>query len=283
MFDYFRRYQEIFFPLGLWLISLVILSTQAYSEGPSHPNPFFRAVTATVSYPQRGITYTARGIRGIWNNYIYLIQLREKNLKLQKELALLTMENFHLKELSHENERLRKLVGFKEKVLYNLVPAEVIAEDLSSQSKIITINKGSRDKVVQGMAAVTHEGLVGQVIDEPGASLTPFCASVLLIVDPTSRVAVMIQRTRARGIVKGTGSFRNLDLLYLEPHAYVEIGDVVITSGLGGVFPKGLMVGKVTEVKKDPSAINPDIKVKPGVDFTRQEEILLVVPLLEGD
>jgi rod shape-determining protein MreC len=283
MFDYLRRYQDIFFPLGLWLISLVILSTRAYSEGPSRSNPFFRAVTATVSYPQRGITYTARGIRDVWNNYIYLAHLRKQNLKLQKQLALLTMENFQLKEIAHENERLRKLVGFKEKVPYNLVPAEVIAEDLSSQSKTITMNKGSRDNVRPGMAAVTHEGLVGQVIDEPGASLTPFCASVLLIVDPTSRVAVMIQRTRARGIVKGTGSFRHLDLLYLEPHADVEVGDVIITSGLGGVFPKGLMVGTVTEVKKDPSAINPDVKVKPGVDFTRQEEILLVSPISEGD
>jgi len=133
---------------------------------------------------------------------------------------------------------------------------EVIAEDLSSKSKTVTINKGKRDGVVQGMVAVTYGGLVGQVIDEPGASLTRYSAPVLLIVDPTSRVAVMLQKTRARGILRGTGSFQTLDLMYLEPDSLVEIDDTVITSGLGGVFPKGIEVGKVVSVEKDPSEIN---------------------------
>ncbi len=278
MLEYLRRYKEINFPLGLLLVSLIVLSTQAYSRGPERTNPFFRAVVAVISYPQRAVTYSVRGIKNLWNDYIYLVDLREENLKLQKELSILVMRNFQLEETAEENERLRKLLGFKEKIPYRLVPAAVIAEDLSAKSKFVTINKGTRDGVKRGMAVVTYGGLVGQVVDEPGATLTRYSAPVLLIADPTSRVSVMVQRTRARAIVRGTGSFRTLELLYLEPDAEIELGDVIITSGLGGIFPKGLPVGTVLRVEKDPSAINPEVKVKPGVNFTRQEEVLLVFP-----
>jgi len=278
MSEFLRARQHLIVPLGLLFVGLFILSRQSYLETRPRPSPFARTLISAISLPQRAITYPIQALARLWDNYIYLVGLREQNLRLQKEVALLHEAQVADKEYRLENERLRRLVEFKAQVPYRLVPARVIAEDILAESNTITINKGSRDGVRAGMVVVAVEGVVGQILDEPGSAIGPFASQVLLIIDRNSRVDALVQRNRARGVIRGKGSLRSLDLQYVERTADVVKDDAVICSGLGGVFPKGLTIGAVTGVKSDPRDLSLQVEAAPSVDFSRLEEVLVVFP-----
>ena len=278
MSDFIRTRQNVIVPLGLLLLSLFILSRQSYRETQSRPSLFARALITTVSVPQRMIGYSLQGLHGVWRNYFYLVGLRRQNLKLQKEVALLQEEGVQAEEYRLENERLRQLMGFKEEVPFRLVPARIIGEDLLAESKTITINKGSQDGIQPGTVAVAVGGVVGQILDEPGSLIGLNVSQVLLIIDRNSRVDALVQRSRARGVIRGTGALDRLELQYVERNADVVVGDKVLCSGLGGIFPKGLVIGTVASVASDPNELSLHLEVTPSVDFSRLEEVLIIFP-----
>ena len=278
MSDFIRTRQNLIVPWGLLLLSLFILSRQSYRETQSRPSLFARALVTTVSVPQRAISYSLQGLRGVWRNYFYLVGLRRQNLELQKEVALLQEERVRAEEYRLENERLRQLVGFKEQVPFRLVPARIIGEDQLAESKTITVNKGSLDGIKPGTVAVAVAGVVGQILDEPGSLIGLNASQVLLIIDRNSRVDALVQRSRARGVIRGTGALDRLELQYVERTADVVAGDMVICSGLGGIFPKGLMIGTVASVASDPNELSLHLEVAPSVNFSHLEEVLIVFP-----
>ncbi len=280
MIEWLSRNRNTLVPLGLLLLSLIVLSRNSMirHRNDISSSHFARGITASASYIQRGITFSITGIRDLGRNYIFLTGLREENLRLQKQIALLTMENLGLNEQAIENERLKRLLEFKDTVSYRLVPAQVIAGDLSATSKVIYINKGRKDGLKPGMAVVTYEGIIGQVLDEPGRPLSRSSAPVLLILDRMSHADVMIQRSRERGVIHGRPESQDLELLYMESLADIKIGDVAITTGMGSVYPKGLKVGTITSVEYVPGALSPKVKVEPGVEFFRLEETLIIFP-----
>lgn len=197
--------------------------------------------------------------------------------KLLKENKILkdrveTMKNklVQLDELALENDRLKRLLGFKKKLAYKTISAQVIGRDPSNWTSIIYIDKGKDDGIKKYTAVTTDKGLVGRVIEAGSSS-----AKVMFITDPDSRIGVLLQRTRDDGLLYGTLS-RQCQMVYVSLDADIWPGDLVVSSGRGKSIPKGLLVGTVEDVFIDKSGLYQSAIVKPVVDLSRVEEVLCI-------
>lgn len=209
-------------------------------------------------------------------------RLLEENRKLKKELAQRENLRYQLLELQKENHRLREMLGFKERTGFGLLPAEVIARDPAHWFETITINKGYADGVTRNMAVVTSEGLVGNVFFVNRNS-----SKVMLLTDSRRAVSALVQRSRepgSVGIVEGYPEQKGyLRMVNLPPEANIQPGDTVISSGLGGIFPKGLIIGYVLETGKDQYGLLQQAIIKPAVNFNRLEEVFIVMSIPYGE
>lgn len=200
-------------------------------------------------------------------------KIKEENKLLKEEIEkLIFNQKNYYREIEIENQRLKKLLDFKKKEPYDLLTAEVAGYPPQNFFKTIYINKGKIDGVKKNMAVVSSEGLVGKVVE-----VYPKGAKVMLIIDRRSKVGVRIQRTRDIGILEGTGNPESCTLKYILTKANIKMNDYVVTSGLGEVFPEGIVVGYVSSVKKKPNYIFQEVKVKPAVNFGRLEEVFLII------
>jgi rod shape-determining protein MreC len=168
-------------------------------------------------------------------------------------------------------QRLRKLLEMKSELPHSMLPARVVGLDPSGWFKTVFINKGTRDGVSKGMAVIAPEGIVGRIIGASGRY-----AKVLLIIDRSSDIDALVQRTRSRGIVEGE-TRESCRFKYIVRKADIKIEDTVISSGLDGLFTKGLRVGSISEISKPSSGLFQEVKVRPFVDFTRLEEVLVIL------
>ncbi len=209
--------------------------------------------------------------RSIWNQYFYLVSASKENERLKKELSRVREESRQLKEVKLSNIRFRKLLGFKKAADYPFLTAEVIGKDPSPWFKAIVIDKGESEGVKKGMPVVLPEGIVGQVVEA-----TAHYSKVLLIIDQNSAVDALVQRTRARGVIEGK-SEGNFVFKYVLRKDDVKVGDIIVSTGLDGIYPKGLYIGRATEVVKRNSGIFQQVSVTPFVDFERLEEVLITL------
>lgn len=207
----------------------------------------------------------------IKEKYIDLLHVREENQRLKQELLQNRIEKIKYREALATNVRLQKLLELKESLPPPTLTAEIIGKDPSLWFRTLTINRGSSDGVQKGMPVVTVEGVVGQILTS-----SPNYSKVLLATDPNSAVDVITQKTRVQGIVKGMGS-SGFSLNYVLQSAEVEKGDFVLTSGLGGVFPKGLLVGTVSEITKSRRGMFQKIEITPAVDFSQLEHLIIIM------
>lgn len=188
--------------------------------------------------------------------------------KMQKEMGILRFKMNQLREQRIENIRLRKILRLKEKETFNFVSAQVIGKEPSNWFNCLIINKGSNEGICINQPVMTFFGLIGKVIE-----VTPEVAKVLLISDVNSRVVAQVQRTREEGILEGIG--RGLcQLKYLNADAQVKVGDVVITAGVGGVYPKGLIIGKISSIRDERGGMYKNCTVKPEKSLFGLEEVL---------
>ena len=233
---------------------------------------FFESLVVGITAPvQKAVWGVIDGIGSIWRGYFYLVGLEKENQALKKELQELKLQMNRYREADLANQRLRALLNFKKSIATPLLPAQLVAFDPSGWFQTILIDKGRNDGVVRDMAVVSAEGLVGRVI-----GVSNHHAKVLLIIDGNSAVDAYIQRSRARGVLVGLG--RELCLLkYVQRNEDVQVGDKVISSGMGGVFPKGLLVGTVQEVVRGSSGLFQRVEVEPAVNFSRLEEVMVVI------
>ncbi len=240
---------------------------------------FHSAVLRCISPGQRALDCIIDSLSDLVKSYILLVDLKKENRRLQEELRRLQTENDELRESAEAVERLRHLLFFKSQIpeTMTVITAEVIAYSPSAWFRTIVINKGRRDGVQKGMPVVTWEGVVGKVIrTSTGSSV------VLLIIDRNSSVDVLVQRTRARGILEGEGTAR-CQLRYVPKTDDIVVGDRIITSGLGGIFPKGLVMGKVVKVEKKEYGLFQEVVIEPSADFSRLEELMVILkPAEEG-
>lgn len=210
-----------------------------------------------------GSFYVLRDIKGFR-------ELKNKNRLLRENIDNLEKEISNLREFDLENKRLRELLGFRKKKSHKFVPVMVIARDPSGLKDTVIIDKGKRQKVKKDMVVISGNGLVGRV-RESGWSI----ARVLLITDRDSVVSSIVQRSRDEGAIVGNGR-NGLLMRYLELNSKVKQGDKIITSGFGGVFEKGILIGEVISVKKDASGLYLNAIVKPEVDIAQIEEALVM-------
>lgn len=238
-------------------------------EGRRAGGPFSRSILNLAYYPQKLVSIITAGIVGLWQGYIDLVGIKEENMRLKTEIKRLRQEKFRLWEAEIQNERLKRLLEFKEASPYPVITASVIAGSPSGlRSQVVIIDRGSRDGISEGMPVTTYEGIVGRVFLVGDRS-----AEVILITDEISAVDAYIHRTRARGIVKGTGSGCVME--YIEKKSDVSIGDKVISSGRDGFFPKGVVIGTVVGVDIKGGFTN--ARVYPDVDLNSLEEVLVVL------
>lgn len=220
---------------------------------------------------ERILTGTIRYVEGVWLHYFHLVDLRKENTALKTEVDALRMENHRYVELMATHTRLRELLQFKNATDWPVVAAQVIGRDPTGWFESVIIDKGKNSGLRVNMPVVNAGGVVGQLV-----SVSPNYAKVLLIVDQNSAVDCLIQRSREKGIVKGLSpSFCKLD--YVLKTGDVAPDDLAVTSGIGEVYPKGLPVGKVVEVQDVPWELFKTVKVKPAVDFSKLEEVLVIL------
>ena len=208
----------------------------------------------------------------IRKKYVDLIGLREENKELRQELLQYKTANIEYREALATNVRLKKLLELKESLPPPTLTAEIVGKDPSLWFRTLTINRGSSDGIQKGMPVITVEGVVGQILTS-----SPNFSKVLLATDPNSAVEVITQKTRVHGIVKGLGRDAFFGLNYVLKSAVVEKGDFVLTSGLGGVFPKGLMVGTVSEIEKSRRGMFQKVEIEPAVDFSQLEFLIIIM------
>jgi rod shape-determining protein MreC len=264
----FRRYAIPTVVILLLLSALILISLRVKErKGVA----FFDGLLMEISSPfQKASTFAIKKVRGVFQEYLFLVHLQRENERLKKKMADLQRENDQMREMVLSHERLRKLLQFRETLSSTLVAAEVVGRDPSSWFKSVTINKGEKDGVRKGMAVISPEGVIGQIL-----KTTPSHSVVLLVTDYNSAIDSIIQRTRAKAIVEGGGENR-CQLKYLLRTEDVVAGDRVVTSGLGGNFPKGLMIGEIRKVDKKGHGIFQYAELVPSVDFTRLEEVLII-------
>lgn len=195
----------------------------------------------------------------------------QQNLILKSENAVLKNKLVEMEELRQENERLKKLFNFKRDSVSSLMVAKVIGRDPTNWSSSVIVDKGKNQGIQTNWCVVTEAGLVGKVAEVGVAT-----AKIMLINDPNSSVASLIQRSREQGITSGTitGQCR---LHFLPANSDVQVSDIIITSGLGGIYPKGLVVGKVIEVENDGGGLSKSCRVKPAVNLSSLEEVLIII------
>lgn len=247
------------------IIVLSVSNRRYQSYGPG------RIAISLLAPFQEAVTRSIRFVKDIWIHYFFLVETAKENDNYKKALTHSVEKNNLYKELKLSNVRLRSLLDFQKTITNKVIAAEVIGKDPSPWFKTIMINKGKDDGVKKGSAVVIPEGIVGQV-----AEVAAHNSKVLLIIDPNSAVDALVQRSRARGIIKGEFADRCV-FKYVLRKKEINVGDTVVSSGLDGVFLKGLPVGQVSDVVKPNSGIFQEVTVIPCVDFEKLEEVLIVL------
>jgi rod shape-determining protein MreC len=269
--DFFlsRRYRLFIFITLLLLFALVLMSLRAKQRKGAE---FFDALLMEIFSPlQEASMLVIKTVQGTFHKYVFLVNLEKENRMLKQKIVQLQQENHRAKEMELAMERLKQLLQFREKNSLAMIGAEVVGQDPSSWFKSVTIDKGERDGVKKGMAVISAAGVIGQIL-----KTAPHYATVLLITDYNSAIDSIVQRTRAKAIVEGRGENR-CQLKYLLRTEEVAVGDTVVTSGLAGNFPKGLMVGEIKKVDKKGHGVFQYAELVPSVDLTKLEEVFVVM------
>ena len=257
--------------LGLILASLVLDIVQA-------SNPIRDAFSYLAAPVQYGLASAGRAIEGVTERMRTRDALVEENRALREENAELRNQIVLLHEAEIENESLRRLLEFKRAApSQQLLAAEVIGRDPNNLLDYIIVDRGRADGVGRNMPVLAADGLVGRISD-----VSENAATVMLITDPSSSISALLQRSRATGVVQGAQGHR-LVLRYVTPDSSIELGDIVITSGLGGNLPKRLVIGQVVEVLQSEAAMFQEAALVPAVAASDLERVLILLNFVPVD
>ena len=265
---YSKRIQIALCSLVLFLTSILLLH---HTSKDKTLISYCYEVVYEILYPFESFTKkTYSFFDNTINNYFYLVNLKSENKKLKSQIAKLKNRNLKLHEERYENKSLKRLLQIKRKTKIASIGAEIIGYNPSKWEQSIIINRGRKDGIKKGAPVISHEGVVGQVI---ATSLNT--SKVLIIIDRTSAVDVFLQQSRARGVIEGGGN-ELCQLKFILKNNDTKIGDKILTSGLDGVFPKGLLVGVIADLSPNPSGLFDTIKVMPVVNFSKLEFVTVL-------
>jgi len=268
MFKFIGTYR-LYISIVATFIVLFFLMYQTYNEqGTSR----FQMAVQTITYPvQTSVQAVVSTIKNTWNSYINLIEVNEENKLLKQQL--LNMEeklNQHI-ENSVQFFRLRSQLLFAQKKARNEIFSEIIGESADNTHQIRLINRGSNQLLQRNYIVIRKEGLVGRI-----QSVSPYQSSVQLIIDHRSRVPALIQRNRVRGLIYGTHD--GMEMRQINQHAKIKIGDRVISSGLGNLYPKGILIGWVSGINHESHELFKTARLDSAVDFNQIEEVFAILP-----
>lgn len=268
-----KKYQKMIIVCILLVVSLIVLS---YSVKQPSEAGFFRKLVVETTAPLFTIIDASRKhISSGWNRYLFLVGLEEENRRLIKENTLLANHLIQYRESRLETERLQRLLKLKVGVNHSTIVARVIAKDQTTLTRTVLIDKGTEHGIRVGLPVVVDRGVVGRIVESSW-----HVSRILLLIDESSHIDALLQEGRQQGILQGAGS-REYYLKYIPKTETVKVGDVVLSAGLSGVFPKGLLLGVVTSADKNDPSMFQKVRVAPCVDFTKLEEV--VVFLIEKD
>ncbi len=242
----------------------------------SEPSLFHQVVTEVISPVQEGLANSKKSISSLWDNYLSIVNTSKENNVLKKQISRLESDLTSMEEMRKENLRLKRLLTFTDEQPYNKIMAQVVGWDSANEFKVIRLNKGTKHGIRTMAPVVTDHGLVGYVY-----RATENYSDVLTILDQNNRVDIVVERTRTHGIVEGVFNFK-CALKYITRNEPVEVGDKLITAGVGGIYPKGLKVGMITDITKENFGMTLSIEVVPSVDFDKLEEVLVLTPSDSG-
>jgi len=270
MYSFFKKHQH--FIVISFFVGCAFISYSSNLKATSDISFAKRTILNIYEPPLLAFSFLLREARHCWNNYISLLQVQQENQELRQSLDVLTEQNVQITELVLENARLRNLLLLKEQSPARLIAAEIIGRDAVGWFKTVLINKGAADAIQKNQAVVTHQGVVGRCIEVSDST-----SKVLLITDINSSVDALVQRTRSRGIIQGKGSSL-CELTFISSAEDVQKGDLVVTTGLCGVFPKGLAIGTVSNVQKTTLGLFHYVEVEPSINLNKLEEVSILFP-----
>jgi rod shape-determining protein MreC len=219
---------------------------------------------------QAGVTAVVSGIGNLWDSYVYFYGVKNENRELREEVNVLRTEIQELREELFRAGRLEEFAAYRSETGFEGIVARVIGESPDPWTRTIVVNRGRQEGIRKGSPVVMPDGLVGMVIEVARHS-----SVVRLIVDRSSRVPVIVNRSRARAILEGENS-GTCQLKYLDRTQDVLVGDVIITSGLAGKYPRGVEVGTVTQVIKNSYGLYQYAKVLPQASSGSFEDVLIL-------
>ena len=269
MLDFFRTHRGPILVLGLLLLPVILLYGAARDDESSDSLP--RGLHWLTGPVQESVSWSWHALSQGYGHYLWLVGIADENEELHQEVSQLKREIDYLQEDKLENQRLMRLLNL---VDYfpgaRFVPARVIAAGQSAGYRSLRINRGTAHGVHRRAGVLTANGVAGRVV-----VASTYYADVLLITDASSRLDVMTRRGRSRGVLRGGGKNCRIDAM--DRTLDIDPGDLVVTSGLDGVFPKGLPVGEVSEVKLPETGLYLDAWVKPFACEENIEELLVLI------
>jgi len=272
MLRYIREYR---FYITLFILLLIpVAAIDTASRAPRDYRAIDRVIIGLTGPIQAAISWTLEKSVSSVQNYLYLFNTRQENRELLETNRRLLTTIASLREAQEENLRLKRLLNFQEKNRLETFMARVIARDVSPEFRSIRINRGEDHGIRKDMAVLTNEGIVGRVF-----RTTPTTADVVTLLDLQSAVDAIVERSRARGIIEGLTE-EVCQLKYALRTDDIEPGDLLVTGGLGGIFPKGIPIGTVSKVNRKPFGISQEVEVRPAVDFSKLEEVIIVKKII---
>jgi rod shape-determining protein MreC len=276
--DVLGRYRNLIVLVGVLFVQVLGLAVQVRRTTDNEPTRLIRIwAVGAVTPLEKALVWTHTSSANIWHNYFYLRGVRAENRGLKQQIERMTLEQVRMSQDADQAQRLQALLAFKEQFISQTTAAQVIGGSGSEQSRLIYIDKGYNDGIRPDMAVITAEGVVGKILHADPASR--HIAQVLLIDDQTSGVGAILDKTRLQGILRGTPS-GEVVLEKVMSDETVAAGEQVLTSGGDGIFPKGLLVGRVTRVTPG-GELFLNIRVRPAADLSRLEEVLVVTKIDE--
>lgn len=252
------------------LLSFTLMTVNVRrEEGPV----FLESISTWILSPiQSVLTQTTHAVADVIDHYMASVNASQENRVLQKKIDHLIKEKNGLQEQLLRLQRVNRLMGVDRTGFRKSVVASVIGRDPTQWSKVVFIDKGSGHGLRENLAVVSDIGVIGHVIQ-----VSAVMSKVLLLIDGRSAVDSLFQGTRVSGVVAGVGE-DFCDMKYVPITAEVREGDLILSSGLGGIFPKGLVIGTVSRVQKRKNELFQEIQVKPSVELARLEEVLVLLP-----
>ncbi len=273
--DVLGRYRNLIVLVGVLFAQVLGLAVQVKRPTDSEPTRLIRVWAVDVVTPlEKALHWVQTSTGNVWHNYFYLRGVRAENRNLKQQIERMSLEQVRISQDADQARRLQALLAFKEQFISRTMAAQVIGSSGSELSRSVYIDKGESDGIKPDMAVITADGIVGKVLRVYRST-----SQVLLIDDQTSGVGAILDKTRIQGILRGTPAGEVVLEKVMSDEA-VPPGEMVLTSGGDGIFPKGLLVGRVTKVTPG-NELFLNIRVRPAADLSKLEEVLVVTKIDE--